>query len=107
MRARRPRSQDTFRRAACSTRTACSPRRHAGSPCMSLPVPVRVGLWMVVTAVSFGAMVGTVRYLSAEMDVLVLSFWRNVFAAAVLVHWFLREGGAEPDRMRLEGGKRG
>lgn len=68
---------------------------------MPLPVPVRIGLWMIVTAVSFGAMVGTVRYLSAEMDVLVLSFWRNVFAALAVVPWLIGAGFGELKTRRL------
>lgn len=59
---------------------------------MTLPTPVRIGLWMVVTAIAFGAMVGTVRHLSGQMDVFVLSFWRNVFAALVLLPWLVRIG---------------
>lgn len=59
---------------------------------MSLPVPIRIGLWMVVTAVAFGGMVGVVRHLSSEMDVLVITFWRNLFAALVLLPWLAAAG---------------
>src|SRR5690606_5776955 len=70
-------------------------------PLMSLPVPVRIGLWMIVTAVSFGAMVGTVRYLSAEMDVVVLSFWPHVFAAVTVLWWLIGACFGELNTRRL------
>ncbi|MET4699761.1 drug/metabolite transporter (DMT)-like permease [Constrictibacter sp. MBR-5] len=69
---------------------------------MTLHTPVRIGLWMIVTAAAFGAMVGTVRYLSQEMDVFVISFWRNVFAALALVPWIM-EAGAGALRTRRIG----
>src|SRR5690606_10464871 len=94
----------SFRRFRCSRLPALF-APPAGSPmslaATSLPVPLRIGLWMIVTAVSFGAMVGTVRYLSAEMDVLVLSFWRNVFAALAVVPWLIGAGFGELKTRRI------
>lgn len=59
-----------------------------------LPVVLRVGLWMCVTGLSFALLVGMVRHLSAEMDIFVIAFWRNLLAALVLLPWILRVGAA-------------
>lgn len=55
-------------------------------------VPVRVALWMLLTAIGFGAMVTIVRHLSATMDIMVITFWRNLFATVILLPWAWRAG---------------
>ncbi|MEQ9643806.1 MAG: DMT family transporter [Alphaproteobacteria bacterium] len=57
-----------------------------------LPVPLRVGGWMLFTACNFAAMLGVARYLSADLSVFVISFWRNLFAALMLLPLALRFG---------------
>ena len=47
---------------------------------------------MTLSAACFAALVGIVRHLSADMDVFVISFWRNCASVAVLMPWFLRVG---------------
>jgi len=59
-----------------------------------LPVPLRVALWMLVTALGFGVMVAIVRHLSGTMDLVLVTFWRNLLATAVLVPWAGRVGRA-------------
>jgi drug/metabolite transporter (DMT)-like permease len=59
-----------------------------------LPVAVRVGFWMIVASVNFALMLGIARYLSAELSVFVISFWRNLFAALLFVPWAIRVGPA-------------
>ena len=57
-----------------------------------LPAAVGIGLWMAVSAICFAGLVGLVRHLSAEMDVFVISFWRNAFAIATILPLLLRAG---------------
>lgn len=59
-----------------------------------LPVAVRVGFWMLLASTNFALMLGIARYLSAELPVLVISFWRNLFAALLFVPWAIRVGPA-------------
>ncbi len=64
------------------------------------PPALRVGLWMCVSALGFAVMLNTVRYLSdSGMHVLVVTFWRNVFAVVffaplVVRYWPQRFGAA-------------
>lgn len=57
-----------------------------------LSVTVRVALWMLLTAVGFGAMVTMVRHLSATMDLIAVTFWRNLFATVLMLPWAWRAG---------------
>ncbi|HJM48636.1 MAG TPA: DMT family transporter [Alphaproteobacteria bacterium] len=63
----------------------------ADSP-RGLPVVVRVGLWMTLSAVSFAALIGIVRHLTPEMNVYVVNFWRNVVSAALFAPWLMHQG---------------
>jgi drug/metabolite transporter (DMT)-like permease len=47
---------------------------------------------MALSAACFAALMGMVRHLSADMDVFVISFWRNCAAVLILLPWFLRVG---------------
>lgn len=64
-------------------------------------VPARVGLWMLASATGFAVLVCLVRYLSREMDVLVIQVWRNVFAALLFAPWLARVGFAALRTQRL------
>ncbi len=55
-----------------------------------LPVPLRVGGWMLFTAFNFAAMLGVARYLSADLSIFVISFWRNFLAALMFLPLALR-----------------
>ncbi len=57
-----------------------------------LPVVVRVGLWMTLSAVAFAILIGIVRHITPEVNVYVVTFWRNVLAAAMFAPWLLRHG---------------
>ena len=63
----------------------------------TLPPVIRVALWMCLTAVGFAVMIGSVRELSAHLDVFVISFWRNLAAVLLFLPWIARMGrsGAE------------
>ena len=47
---------------------------------------------MCLSAACFAALVGIVRHLSAEVDVFVISFWRNLLAVAMFAPWLMRVG---------------
>ena len=68
---------------------------------------VRVALWMTLTAVSFAGMVTGVRHLSDDLDVLVITFWRNLFAALTMLPFVLGDGlkGLKTDRVALHVGR--
>lgn len=70
---------------------AISPKK-ASDAFLGLGAPARVGLWMLGSAVGFAVLVCLVRYLSTEMDVLVIQVWRNVFAALFFAPWLARVG---------------
>jgi len=64
------------------------------------PPALRVGLWMSFTAIGFAVMLNTVRHLSdSDMHVMVVTFWRNVFAvlffAPLLAGFWSARFGAE------------
>jgi drug/metabolite transporter (DMT)-like permease len=59
---------------------------------MVLPVPIRAGFWMGCAALGFALMVSIVRHLSSDMDVLVVTFWRNTLGLLVFVPWMVRRG---------------
>ena len=75
----------------------------AGAPARTgrLGVPAEVGLWMLASAVGFAVLVCVVRRLSAELDVLVVQVWRNVFAVLLFAPWLARVGLAGLRTQRL------
>lgn len=64
-------------------------------------VALKVGMWMAVSAACFAVLVGIVRFLSAEMDVFVISFWRNCFAVLIFLPWLVRVGPAALKTRRI------
>ena len=58
----------------------------------NLSVAVRVGLWMGLSAICFAALVSVVRYLSDEMDIWVITFWRTLFAGFMFIPWVMKVG---------------
>jgi drug/metabolite transporter (DMT)-like permease len=56
---------------------------------------------MLASAVGFAVLVCVVRLLSAEMDVLVVQVWRNVFAVLLFAPWLARVGLAGLRTRRL------
>ncbi len=52
----------------------------------------KVALWMAVSAVSFGVLMGLVRHVGQDLPIFVVSFWRFVFSLALFLPWFLRVG---------------
>ena len=69
----------------------------------TLPPVIRVALWMCLTAVGFAVMIGSVRELSAHLDVFVISFWRNLAAVLLFLPWIARMGlsGLKTERWGL------
>ncbi len=58
----------------------------------AMPVVVRAALWMAAAAFGYGGMIGLVKYLSAEIDVYVLLFWRYALALPIFLPWFIANG---------------
>lgn len=69
-----------------------APRAPGGPDGHGLPVAARVGLWICLSAACFAVLVGIVRHLSAEVDVFVITFWRNILAVAMFAPWLMRVG---------------
>ncbi|MDP6707538.1 MAG: DMT family transporter [Alphaproteobacteria bacterium] len=67
------------------------------------PVAVRAGLWMALAAVGYAGMFAIVKFLSAEIDVYVLLFWRYFLALLVFLPWLLKSGPGvlKTGRMKL------
>lgn len=57
-----------------------------------MPAAFRVAFWMLVSAVGFAAILVIVRHLSDTMPVIVLNFWRNIFAVLLFLPWIVRAG---------------
>ena len=66
-----------------------------------LPVAARVVFWMTAGAVGYAGMIALVKYLSAEIDVYVLLFWRYFLALLIFLPWLLRAGGEALKTQRL------
>lgn len=62
---------------------------------------VRVAFWMLVSSIGFAAILVIVRELSETMPVIVLNFWRNIFAVLLFIPWILRTGTAGLKTQRL------
>lgn len=64
---------------------------------------VRVAFWMLVSSIGFAAILVIVRELSETMPVIVLNFWRNIFAVLLFIPWILRAGtsGLRTSRLPL------
>lgn len=61
-------------------------------PTAGLSSAVRIGLWMLLSAVSFAALVTIGRYLQGQgLDAFLITFFRNLFAAAMFLPWLLRQ----------------
>jgi drug/metabolite transporter (DMT)-like permease len=57
-----------------------------------MPAAIRVAFWMLVSAIGFAAILVIVRHLSETMPVIVLNFWRNIFAVLLFLPWIVRVG---------------
>lgn len=57
-----------------------------------MSVPLRVAFWMTVSSIGFAAILVIVRELSETMPVIVLNFWRNIFAVLLFIPWIMRAG---------------
>lgn len=57
-----------------------------------MPTPLIVAFWMLVSSVGFAAILVIIRILSEDLSVLVLNFWRNIFAVLIFVPWIVRNG---------------
>lgn len=54
---------------------------------------LRITFWMLVSATGFACLMALARHLhDTGMHVLVLSFWRNLFAVGVFIPWIFRLG---------------
>jgi drug/metabolite transporter (DMT)-like permease len=58
----------------------------------ALSPPVQAALWMILSALFFSAGAAAVRYLSAELHFIEISFFRSLFGLAVMLPWFVRFG---------------
>jgi drug/metabolite transporter (DMT)-like permease len=66
-----------------------------------MPAAIRVAFWMTVSSIGFAAILVIVRELSETMPVIVLNFWRNIFAVLLFIPWILRAGTAGLKTSRL------
>ncbi len=70
-----------------------------------IPGPVspalRIAFWMAFSALFFGMLMGIVRHLGQDLNILVISFWRFVFSMLMFVPWFMRVGPAGARSSRL------
>ncbi len=58
---------------------------------ISSPV-IRIAFWMAFSAVFFGLLMGLVRHIGQDLHILVVSFWRFVFAFLMFIPWIMRVG---------------
>jgi drug/metabolite transporter (DMT)-like permease len=56
------------------------------------PSPLRVALWMALSALAFGVLMGLVRHVGQDLHILVISFWRFFFGLLLFVPWASRVG---------------
>jgi drug/metabolite transporter (DMT)-like permease len=54
----------------------------------------RIAIWMAISAIFFGLLVGLVRHVGQDMDIFVISFWRFVFAFLMFMPWIYKVGFA-------------
>ena len=74
------------------TESETVPARPVATAAAGLPAVLRVVFWMTTAAAGYAGMIAIVKYLSAEIDVYVLLFWRYFMALALFSPWFLRAG---------------
>jgi len=53
---------------------------------------LRIAFWMGFSAIFFGLLMGLVRHVGQDMHILVISFWRFVFAFLMFIPWVLKVG---------------
>ena len=58
----------------------------------ALSPALRIALWMAFSALFFGMVMGLVRHLGQDLNILVISFWRFVFSMLMFLPWFFRIG---------------
>ncbi len=66
-----------------------------------LPPILRVVFWMTAAALGYAGNIAIVKYLSAEIDIYVLLFWRYFLALLFFAPWLLRAGRASLATTRL------
>jgi drug/metabolite transporter (DMT)-like permease len=71
------------------------------APWLRLPAILRVVLWMAAAALGYAGNIAIVKYLSAEIDIYVLLFWRYFLALLFFAPWLIRAGGASLITHRL------
>ncbi|NQU68918.1 MAG: EamA family transporter, partial [Rhodospirillales bacterium] len=57
-----------------------------------LPGPFRAAFWLVCASASFLLMMALARFLSGDIDMLVIVFWRAVFGIMFMLPWLARNG---------------
>ncbi len=62
---------------------------------------IGIALWMGISALAFGVLMGLVRHLGDEMHIFTISFWRFVFSLLLFAPWFWRVGRAGLSTRRL------
>ena len=58
----------------------------------ALPGPVRSGIWMSVSAVTYVVSIAIGRYLAPEIDVFQIVFMRNAFSIVFMMPWLMKVG---------------
>lgn len=58
----------------------------------ALPGPIRAGMWMSLSAMTYAVMISAGRYLAPTVPVFEIAFLRNVFAILFMMPWLMRMG---------------
>jgi len=67
----------------------------------AIPTAMRIAMWMGLSAIGFGCLMGVVRHLGQDLHVFVISFWRFVFGFLMFAPWFYRMGPASLKSQRF------
>ena len=67
----------------------------------ALPGPVRSGIWMSVSAVTYVVSIAIGRYLAPDIPVFEIAFLRNAFAILFMVPWLMKVGFGAMRTQRL------
>ena len=58
----------------------------------ALPGPVRSGIWMSISAITYVVSIAIGRYMAPDIEVFQIAFLRNAFAVIFMMPWLIRVG---------------
>jgi len=73
----------------------------SAAPATGLSRVLLVVLWMTAAAAGYAGMIAIVKFLSTEINIYVLLFWRYFIALALFAPWLIRTGTARLHTSRL------